>query len=131
MAVRDRRIRLFSAKWAQLAVVRERGIKSDQIRHFDFRTAERKRQAVKRLRPGQRNARAAEKFVERRICQLRCQFNRRKIPTASQCIAGTDRSEKVAIEIFGIVIAETTRRIGEARQRMNQALIERKGVNER
>src|SRR5437764_15277666 len=101
MAVRDRRIRFFPAKWAQFAVVRERGIKTDQILHFDFRTAERKRQAVKRLRPGQRYARAAEKFVERRICQLRCQFNRRKISTASQCIAGTARSEDGGIEICG------------------------------
>src|SRR5437870_12679568 len=63
--------------------------------------------------------------------EMRCQLDRWNIPAACERVARSNRSEKVAIEVFRIVFAETTRRVGQDRQRMNQPLLERERVNER
>src|SRR5437588_3947479 len=63
--------------------------------------------------------------------EMRSELDRGNVPTACECVARADRSEKFAIEIFRIVVAETARRVGQDRQRMNQALLECERVNER
>ena len=62
---------------------------------------------------------------------MRCELNRRNIATARQRITCPNRSEKLAVEIFRIVFAETARGVRQDRQRMNQALLQGERVNER
>ena len=60
--------------------------------------------------------------------QLRSERDRGNIPTARERVAGADRTEKFAIEILRIVIAETARRVFQQSEWMNSALIERERV---
>ena len=55
----------------------------------------------------------------------------RNVAAARERVARPDRPEKFAVEVFRIVFAETARGVGQDRQRMNEALLEREGVSER
>src|SRR2546423_11598664 len=72
-----------------------------------------------------------QELIKRRVREMRRQLDRRNVSAARERVGRADRSEKFAIEIFRIVIAETARRVGQDRQRMNQALLECERVNER
>ena len=94
---------------SQFAIVRERSVKPHQILQRNFRTTERKRQTVERFGFRQTYLGCAQKFVKRGMRKVRREFNCRHIAAARQRVACADRSEKFAIEIFGIVFAETAR----------------------
>src|SRR4030095_13307170 len=76
-----------AAKRTQLSVIRERGVKSQQIFQCDFGPAQRKRQTIKRFRARQFDPCTAEEFVKRRVMQLGCKVNRWKIPAGRARIA--------------------------------------------
>src|SRR5437588_12922081 len=77
------------------------------------------------------DAGSLEKLKQRRMREMRRQLNRRNVAAARERIARANRPEKFAIEIFRVVIAKTSPRIGQDRQRMNQSLFERGRVNKR
>src|SRR5437868_8883062 len=79
----------------------------------------------------QLDAGSLEKLKQRRMREMRRQLNRRNVAAARERIARANRPEKFAIEIFRIVIAKSSWRIGQDRQRMNQSLLERECVNKR
>src|SRR5882724_8658902 len=103
------------SQWSQFAIVRERSIEPHQILQRNFCSTQRKRETVKRFGFRQTYVGCAEKLVKRGMRKTRREFNCRHIAAARQRVACANRSEKFAIEIFGIVFTKTTRCVGEDR----------------
>src|SRR5437016_2040899 len=120
-----------TAQLLQSSVVGERGIQSDQIFHRDFRATERQRKSVIRFRVRERDARALQKLIKRRVRQFGGERYGGNITAARERVGRAVRAEKFAIEIFRIVIAETVRRVLQQRERMNLPLIKRECIDER
>src|SRR5439155_3037454 len=111
MAVSRHWVAGLAPEWMQLAVVGERRVKSGEVFHLGFRATERERQSIKRFGARQCDSVAAQKFVNRRMRKLRCQFDGVKNAASSQRIARANRPKKFAIEIFRIIIDETSWRV--------------------
>src|SRR4029077_390625 len=94
---------------SQLASVRQGSIKPNQILQRHFRPTQRKRQTVERFGLPQTYVGCAQKLVKRGMRKVRREFNCRYIAAARERVACANRSEKFAIEIFGIVFTETAR----------------------
>ncbi len=103
------------SQWSQFAIVRERSIQPHQILQRNFRPTQRKRETVKRFGFRQTYVGCAQELVKRGMRKLRREFNCRNIAAARERVGCADRSEKFAIEIFGIVFTETARCIGQDR----------------
>src|SRR5690242_1895012 len=63
--------------------------------------------------------------------ELRSERHRRNVATARQRIGRFDWAGKVAVEVFRIVAAKTTGRVGQHRLWMNHALVQSERVDER
>src|SRR5205814_4855427 len=92
---------------------------------------ERQREPVIVLITRERDTAALEELVKRRTRELCGERNRGHVPTARERLAGFDRPDKIAIEVFRVITMKAVRRILQHAQRVNQSLIDRECEDER
>ena len=112
------------------AIVCEGAVEFYQVLHGYFGAAEREGQAVELLGVRQVDSGAAQELVEVGMGELRGEGDGGDVPAARQGVGGADGAGEFAVEVFRVVTAEASWRILEDAERMDQALLEREGVDE-